>query len=70
MRELFSDIVNIEVVKGLMWFYFAGDNLFKEFHSVLEDLENRNWGQFSESLAGMRDTDLIFEKRSALYSKN
>ena len=67
MRELFSDILSIEGVKGLMLFSFAGDILFKEMnHTVLEDAENRDWKLFIESLAGMRETDLIFE-RGRLY---
>jgi hypothetical protein len=63
MRELFSDILSIEGVKGLMLFSFAGGIIFRELnHTVLEDVENRDWRLFIESLAGMRETDLIFEK--------
>ncbi len=63
MRELFSDILSIEGVKGLMLFSFAGDIIFKELNpSALQDLANRDWSLFIESLAGMRETDLIFEK--------
>ena len=63
MRELFNDILNIEGVKGLMLLSFAGDIIFRELnHIVRDDVENRDWRPFIESLAGLRETDLIFEK--------
>jgi len=62
MRDLFNDIFNIEGVKGLMLLSFTGDIIFKELHAVHEGVENRDWRLFIESLAGMRESDLIFEK--------
>jgi hypothetical protein len=63
MRDLFSDILNIEGVKGLILLSFTGDMLYKELdHIVQQDAENKDWKLFIESLAGMRETDLIFEK--------
>ena len=63
MRELFKDILNMEGVKGLMMFSFAGEPLHKEFNQAQpEGIESRDWSLFIESLAGMRETDLIFKK--------
>ena len=63
MRELFRDILSVEGVKGLILFSFAGEIVFKDLnHSALEDLASRDWRPFIDSLAGMRDTDLIFVK--------
>ena len=63
MRELFSDILRVEGVKGLILFSFSGDILFRELnHNMLPEIANRHWGPFAESLGGMRETDLIFEK--------
>jgi len=63
MRDLFTDILNMEGVKGLMMFSFTGDPLFKEFNQAQPDgIDGRDWSLFVESLAGMRETDLIFEK--------
>jgi len=63
MRELFSDILNIEGVKGLMVFSLGGDFVFREFNHVgLEEIENSDWSLFIESLADVREADLIFEK--------
>ena len=63
MRELFKDILNTDGVNGVMLFSFRGDLIFKEFRSsVKEDPEGRDWSFFIESLEGMRETDLIFEK--------
>ena len=62
MKELFNDILNIEGVKGLMMLSFGGDVIFTEFPVVHKDVENSDWRLFIESLAGTRETDLIFEK--------
>ena len=63
MRELFKDILNMEGVKGLMLFSFAGDPVYKEFNLAQpEGIESRDWSLFIEALAGMRETDLIFKK--------
>jgi len=63
MRELFNDILNMDGVKGVMLFSFSGDLIFKEFISAIaEEPENRDWSLFIESLEGMRETDLVFEK--------
>ena len=67
MRELFKDILNMEGVKGLMMFSFAGEPVYKEFNQAQpEGIESRDWSLFIESLAGMRETDLIF-KNGRLY---
>jgi hypothetical protein len=63
MRELFKDILNMEGVKGLMVFSFAGDPVYQEFNQAQpEGIESRDWRLIIESLAGMRETDLIFKK--------
>ena len=63
MRQLFDDILKIEGVKGLILISFSGDVLFRELHqSLLEQAENQNWELFIESLADLRETDLIFDK--------
>ena len=63
MRELFDDILNIDGVKGVMLISFNGEVVFRELQqTVVPEAENRNWNLFIESLAGMRETDLIFEK--------
>ena len=63
MRELFNDILKIDGVSGIMLFSFKGDLLFKEFGSSMKEKpEVRDWRFFIESLEGMRETDLVFEK--------
>ena len=53
----------MEGVKGLMMFSLAGDPVYKEFNQANpEGIGSRDWSLFIESLAGMRETDLIFEK--------
>ena len=63
MRELFDDILNIDGVKGLILLSFRGEIIFRELnHIVPENVENRDWRLLIESLANIRETDLIFEK--------
>ena len=63
MRELFDDILNIDGVKGVMLISFGGEVVFRDLQQiVLQEAENRNWKLFIESMAGIRETDLIFEK--------
>ena len=69
MRELFNDILNIDGVKGLMLLSFTGEIIFRELdHVAHENVENRDWRLFIESLADVRETDLIFEK-GRLYTR-
>jgi hypothetical protein len=63
MRELFNDILNMEGVKGLMMFSFAGETVYKEFNKAQpEGIESTDWSLFIQSLAGMREADLIYKK--------
>lgn len=63
MRDLFADILNTNGVKGVLLFSFSGDVIFKEWvSSGDEQPENLDWRFFMESLEGMRETDLVFEK--------
>jgi hypothetical protein len=63
MRDLFDDLLNTKGVKGILLFSFSGDILFKEFTSPVDERpENMDWRFFLDSLEGMRETDLLFEK--------
>lgn len=63
MRDLFDDLLNTKGVKGILLFSFSGNILFKEFTSPVDErLENMDWRFFLDSLEGMRETDLLFEK--------
>lgn len=63
MRELFNDILSIEGTRGLMLFSFSGGLIFKNFnHAAAEEIETWDWSRFVESLAGIRETDLVFTK--------
>jgi hypothetical protein len=63
MRELFDDLLNLDGVKGLILLSFSGEIIFRELNPIgHENLENRGWRPLIESLANIRETDLIFEK--------
>jgi len=63
VRELFKDILNTEGVRGLMVFTFSGEPLYQEFNQTRADgIQIGDWRMFIESLAGIRETDLIFSK--------
>lgn len=67
MREIFKDILSMEGVKGVLLLSFNGDIIFKGFSAPLtQEPENKDWSHFIDSLNGIRETDLIFEK-SRLY---
>ncbi len=63
MNELFNDILSTKGVKGILLFSFSGELMYKKLISpIKEKPENRDWSFFIESLEGMRETDLVFEK--------
>ena len=71
MKELFNDILKIDDVEGVMLFSFEGELIFKEFSSPLVD-ESENmdlWEVFIDSLKGIREADLVFEKARVYVRK-
>jgi hypothetical protein len=63
MQELFKDLLSTDGVTGIMLFSPDGDLLFEEFPTpVKAAADHQNWRFLIESLEGMRETDLIFEK--------
>ena len=63
MRKLFHDILSTKGVKGILLISFSGDLIYKELtSSIYKESEFRKWSFFIESLEGMRETDLVFEK--------
>ena len=63
MNELFNDILSTKGVKGILLFSFSGELMYKKLvSSINEEPEDRDWSFFIESLEGMRETDLVFEK--------
>ena len=63
MHKLFKDILSTDGVKGILLFSFSGDLVFKEYiDPAKEGPKHRDWRFFIESLEGMRETDLVFEK--------
>ncbi len=63
-KELFRDILGIDDVKGVMIFSFKGELIFKEFLTPIpEEPETREWWPlFIDSLRGVREADIIYEK--------
>ena len=63
MNELFNVILRTRGVKGILLFSFSGELIYKKLVSpIKEEPEHRDWSFFIESLEGMRETDLVFEK--------
>ena len=63
MNELFNDILSTKGVKGILLFSFSGELIFRKLISSIKDEpDRRDWSFFIESLEGMRETDLVFEK--------
>ena len=70
MKKLFSDILNIDDVEALMLFSFDGELIFENFQAIKpNDLDKKAWwSTFLSSLNGIREADMIFEKRR-LYAR-
>lgn len=68
MKEIFKDIIAMEDVQAVMLLSFEGRFIMKEFPSPpKEDPETKEWWPlFINSLEGVREGDLIFE-RSRIY---
>ena len=63
MPELFNEIIEIEGIKGILLVSFGGDLIFKKLkHAAPEKIESWDLSLFIESLAGMRETDILFKK--------
>jgi hypothetical protein len=62
MKELFKDILSMEGVKGVLLLSPQGDIIFKEMSTQPHQKpESLDWRQFTDSLNGIRETDLVFE---------
>jgi len=64
IKDLFGDILGTEDVKGVMIFSFKGELVFKEFLTPMpEEPESREWWPlFVDSLRGIREADIVYEK--------
>jgi hypothetical protein len=71
MKELFSDILKMKDVRGVMLFSYEGELLFEEFvppayktagKSFSDFIQRERWRPFIESLEGIREADLVFER--------
>lgn len=68
---MFRDVLNIKDVEAVILFSFEGRLLFKEFLTrPADELETRGWWQlFIHSLEGVREVDMVFEKRRIYMRK-
>ena len=63
MQEIFKDLLGTDGVMGVMLFAADGDVLYKAFSPTVKAApDHQDWRFLIESLDGMRETDLIFEK--------
>jgi hypothetical protein len=70
MRELFQDIMKMEGIKGVLLISERGEVIFKEFSVPLpDDPAKKEWGYFIDSLNGIRETDLVYEKSRVYVRK-
>ncbi|MDY6879532.1 MAG: hypothetical protein V2J25_16685 [Desulfatiglans sp.] len=64
MKEVLHRVLDVEDVKGVMFFSLEGELLFREFLSPLsEEPEKKDWWDlFIYSLNRVKEADLIYEK--------
>jgi hypothetical protein len=70
MREAFEEILSTKDVEGVLLFSMDGGLLFKEFKGAGNPaLESLTWGPFQAPLQGVREADLVFDKKRVYYRK-
>ena len=63
MKELFSDILSMQDVKGVILFSLEGEIIFDEFVSpTSEEPGMDQWIPIIQSLRGIREADFVFER--------
>lgn len=63
MKDLFKDIFNIDNVQGVMFLPIKGKLVFSEFVSQQpKKIGDINWPPFIQTLNGIHEAELIFEK--------
>jgi len=71
MEMLFKDILNTDDVEGIMLFSHDGEMVFDLFPSATLSAPHKKtwWPLFMNALKGIREADLIFEKRRLYVRK-
>jgi hypothetical protein len=71
-KDIFSDILSMEEVEGLLLLSFDGDLLFHSTPFPSEEkLKGRAWNPLAKSLSGIREADLVYaEKRLYVRRSN
>lgn len=63
MKDLFSEILNVDDVLGAVLIDFDGKVMFQSFLiDIKQNPESKDWALFINLLSETRETDLIFEK--------
>ena len=63
MREVFTDLLAVDGVKGVVFFSAAGEVLFEEFPiRAAPRPPLRDWRALLGAVAGFREADLLFAK--------
>ena len=62
MKDLFTDVLSMDGVTGILLLSSEGDILFKEFaNPALDPPESKNWNSVVSSLQDLREADAIFK---------
>ncbi len=70
MESRFSDIVNIEGVKQVLFFSFRGKIIFSESANNSQDLDHSSLRDIQfDYLEGISELDLVFEKGRIYFKK-
>jgi len=70
MRDLFTDLLGIDGVKGVLFFALSGQRLFEEFTIRKNDPANvSDWFALAVCLGKAHETELVFE-RGRLYIRH
>lgn len=70
MKELFTDLLKIEEVKGILLLSVEGEPIFHDFPPGLASrISSVDWAAFVGSMDGVREADLVFESMRVYIRK-
>ncbi|MBF0396332.1 MAG: hypothetical protein HQK78_06140 [Desulfobacterales bacterium] len=64
MKELFTDILKINDIDGVLILSFEGKSIYSEFTSTkYQSIINENWVNFVNALEKIREAEVVFQDR-------
>jgi len=69
MEALFTDIINMAGIQGILVLSIEGEIQFKHTKSNLKNPEEKEWGFFIEMMKGIKEAEFIFKKARIYFRR-